>query len=478
MRILKNKWSNVPIAVKVSAAYAICSVLQRSVSFFTLPIFTRLLTTEQYGLYTIYQSWSSILAIFITLNLAFGSFSTAMIKFEGDREGYLSAVQGVCLALTLFFLIVYLPFHGLWNKVFELSTSLILLMIFELLSTTAIQLWSGKKRFEYKYRSVIAVTLLTSVLGPILAYVLVINTNNKGEARIFGYAIINILIGGFFFIFNSIKGKKLLNKEYWKYALGFNIPLLAYYLSQVIFNQSDRIMISHMVGTDKAAIYGVAYTLGTVLIFILNAINNAYVPWLYEKMKTGRQEDNRRVSIGIALLLGILLQGVIWYAPEIITILASDKYTEAVPVVAPVAISILLLFYAQLFINVEFYYEEKRRLVWASIGAALINLILNWFFIQWLGFIAAAYTTLVSYILFVVANQRSMRKVLADRKIEDNAYDYRCLLLIFVGMCAVAELGIALYAMPIIRIVITAVALAVMLAMKNYFLKILMKIKR
>ena len=117
----------------------------------------------------------------------------------------------------------------------------------------------GRNRFEFKYKSVVAITLLTSILSPVLAFVLVSCTEEKGFARIMGYVSINVIVGLIVFIQNTKRGKKLFNKEFWKYALGFNIPLLAYYLSQVIFNQSDRIMISHMTGTGEAAMYGVAF---------------------------------------------------------------------------------------------------------------------------------------------------------------------------------------------------------------------------
>ena len=50
-RILK-KWKKVPLVIKVSVSYAICNVLQKCLSFITLPLFTRLLTTDQYGQYT------------------------------------------------------------------------------------------------------------------------------------------------------------------------------------------------------------------------------------------------------------------------------------------------------------------------------------------------------------------------------------------------------------------------------------------
>ena len=472
MEKLKAKWVQVPIAVKVSTAYAVCSILQRCLSFITLPLFTRLLTTEQYGQLTIYQSWAGILTIFLTLNLAYGSFSTAMVKFEGDRDGYISSVEGICLALTGAFLLIYLPFRGLWNRLFELPTALMCLMAVELLGTTAIQLWSGKKRFEFKYKSVVGITLGMAVASPVLAYILVTHTVEKGYARILGYSLVSVVVGGVFYIRNAVKGKKILDRKYWKYALQFNVPLLAYYLSQVVFNQSDRIMISHMVGTDKAAIYGVAYSLATILTFILNAINNSYVPWYYGKIKEGKQEENKAVSLAIALLMMVLLSGVIWFAPEIIRILAGEQYTEAVYVVPPVAISILLLFYSQLFINVEFYFEEKKKLVWASIGAAAVNVVLNVIFIKLFGFVAAAYTTLASYIVFAICNYWTMKKVLEQRGIEDNAYNYRGLAAVFAVFCGLTVVGVLLYGLLPVRILVAVIIVVALVVKRQYLISL------
>ncbi len=478
MSRLKEKWKAIPLAVKVSSAYALCSIFQRCLSFITMPLFTRLLTEEQYGQVTVYQSWQGILSILLTLNLAYGSFSTAMVKFEDDREGYISSIEGICIALSLVFCLVYLPFQKLWNKLFELPTYIMCIMVVETLGTTALLLWNGKKRFEFKYKAVVGITLAVSVLSPIIQYVLVSTHDEKGYARIIGSAAVHIVVGCFFFFWNSIKGRKMFNKKYWKYALGFNIPLLAYYLSQIIFNQSDRIMISHMVGTDKAAIYGVAYSLAMVLTFVLNAINNSYVPWYYGKIKEGRMKDNRTVSLGIAGIMALLLLGVIWFAPEIILIMAGEKYAEAVYVVPPVAISLLLLFYTQLFANVEFYYEEKKKLVWASIGAAVVNLVLNWVFIQLYGFVAAAYTTLASYIIFAFANYIAMKQVLKEHEIEDEGYNYMGLLGLLLGFGAVSAIGALCYGSLITRIIVATTALIVLFCKRRYFFELLKTIKR
>ena len=166
MAKFKKKFRQIPLTVKVSMSYAICSILQKCLSFITLPLFTRLLTTEQYGQYTIYSSWSGILMIFLTLNLAYGSFQTAMAKYDDRRNEYISSIQGICLLLSAIFLIVYLPFRKQWNILFELPTFFVLLMTSEIFFSTSTSLWMGKNRFEFKYKSVISITLLTSILSP------------------------------------------------------------------------------------------------------------------------------------------------------------------------------------------------------------------------------------------------------------------------------------------------------------------------
>ena len=474
---IKEKWNKIPLTVKVSTSYAICSILQKCLSFITLPLFTRLLTTEQYGQYTIYSSWQGILMIFLTLNLAYGSFQTAMVKFEDRRSEYITSIQGICILLSVIFLALYLPFREMWNQLFELPTLFVLIMVSEIIFTTATQLWMERNRFEFKYKSVVAITLLTSILSPVLAYVLVSCTEEKGYARIIGYASINVIVGLIVFIQNTKRGKKLFNKEFWKYALGFNIPLLAYYLSQVIFNQSDRIMISHMTGTGEAAMYGVAYNLAMILTFVLNAINGSYVPWIYGKIKKGRGIENKQISIVLIILMGLMILCVIWFAPEIILIMAGKKYEAAIYVVAPVAMSLLLLFYCQLFINVEFYYEEKKMLVYGSVGAAILNIVLNYFLIPVFGFIAAGYTTLVSYIVFALSNYYIMRLALKKRNLPDNMYDYKALLWLFIVFMIVGFVGVALYENLVVRIIVALFVLVLMILNRNKFIVELKSIK-
>jgi len=442
---IRQKFRDVPEAVKASTAYTICSIAQRCLSLITMPLFTRILTTQQYGQYGVYQAWSGILTIFLTLNLASGSFPTAMIRFEGDRRGYIAAVQNIGVMLTAVFFALYLPFRDHWNSWLGLPTPLVCVMAVEILANLATACWYSSQHFSYKYKRVVAVTLLMAVSAPIAAYILVMNSEEPGYARTVGYASVNILLGTCFFIYGAFGGKGGWNKTYWKYALSFNIPLIPYFLSQVIFNQSDRIMIDHYCGTDKAGMYGIAYTLGTVLTFVLNAVNNSYVPWLYRKIKEGKGRESRKMADGIALLLAFLLLGVIALAPEVIFVLAGKAFYEAIWVVPPVTMSLLLLFYSQLFLNISFFYEEKKMLVWGSVGAAVLNVALNAWLIPRLGFVVAGYTTLVSYVIFAFFNYCSMKSVCRKKNLRCDFYDLKTLMLIFAVFAVLTFVVMALY---------------------------------
>lgn len=465
-----NKWKNMSPTVKASTAYTVCSVLQKSISFFTMPFFYRLLTTEEYGDVTMYSSWMGMITVFITLNLAAGSFSTAMVKFEKDRDGYISSVQGINLYLLALMVIIYIPFRKTFNAFFELPTPIVLLMFAEISANNAWDLWAGKNRFEYKWKPVVAASVINALISPCLAMIIVLNTEQRGFARIVGFSSMTVIFGSFLFIRSTIRGKKLFNKEYWTYALSFNIPLIAYYLSQTIFNMSDRIMIDHLIGKSQAAIYNTAYTAAMILSFVLSAINGSYVPWFYGQLKEKKNKDNRSVSVAIALLLSLLLCGVIWFTPEFILLYAGADYAGAIYVVIPLALSMLLLFYAQLFINVEFFFERKKDLVWASIGSAIVNIVLNYFLIPIYGITAAGYTTLVSYVLFVLCNYFAMRRVLKQENREDNMYDYKLLILIFVLLCVLSAIGALLYPFLWVRIAVAVIVLALIIIKRKYFI--------
>ena len=125
----------------------------------------------------------------------------------------------------------------------------------------------------------------------------------------------------------------------------------------------------------------------------------------------------------------------------------------------------------------EFYYEEKGALVYGSIGAAVLNIILNYLFIPVFGYVAAGYTTLVSYMVFAVSNFYTLRLILKKRNLLDNMYNYKIMMLIFVIFMFCGFLGMVLYKLCFLRIVITLIVFVTVIVKRNEFIKSIKEIR-
>ena len=77
-----NKYKGFPVQVKASFWFLVCSFLQRGVSFITTPIYSRLLSTAEYGQYSVFNSWLSIITLIVSLNLSWGVYTQGLVKFD------------------------------------------------------------------------------------------------------------------------------------------------------------------------------------------------------------------------------------------------------------------------------------------------------------------------------------------------------------------------------------------------------------
>ena len=460
IRRLREKWAAFPLEAKSSMSHAVCSILQRCMKFLTLPLFTRLLTTEEYGQYTVYTSWMVLLTIFITLEMANSSFAAAMAKYPGRRDEYIAAVEEISFVLAFLFLAVYLPFQDQWNRLFHLPTGMMLVMVVEILSDFFISCWLGRNRYEYRYKTAFSVSLTIAICSPLLSLLLVLTMPYKGYARILGNSIVIFLLGAILCIRSFSGGKGRFSRDLIAFALSFNFPLIPYHLSRMICNQSDMIMIDHICGKADSGIYGVGYSLSVMLTFALDAITNSYLPWFYGRLNTDRQRENRRVSFGLSLLMAALLLVVIALAPEVIAIVAPPDYRGAIWIVPPVTMSVLLMFYAKFPINIEFYFEEKKGLLYGTVTAAVVNLILNALLIPVFGFIAAGYTTLFSYLVMAGMHVVIGKRLLRRKGIADDMFDYKALLLLLLLFAAAAFGLMLLYDHFFIRAALLLLAFA------------------
>lgn len=410
MSLLK-KYRSLPVQAKASIWFLICAFLQKGISVLTTPIFTRLLTAAEYGQFNVFNSWLSILQIFISLNLSFGVYAQGLVKFSEDRYVFSSSMQGLSSILSVFWTIIYILFHNQWNELFGLNTLQMLSMLILIWTTQIFNFWAAEQRVLYKYKKLVILTLIVSIAKPVLGILFIEVATDKVTARIISLMLVEVVCFLGLFISQMRRGHTFFNKAYWKYALLFNIPLVPHYLSQTVLNSADRIMISNMISDNAAGIYSLAYSLALIMTLFNTSLMQTISPWMFQKIKEKRVNDISSIAyITLIVIAGANLL-LIALAPEAVAFFAPEEYYDAIWVIPPVAMSVFFMYCYDLFAKFAFYYDKTVFVMIGSVIGAILNIVLNYIFIGMFGYRAAGYTTLVCYIIFSIGHYNFMNIV-------------------------------------------------------------------
>ena len=373
-------------------------------------------------------------------------------------------MQGLTLTLCCVWTVVYVVARDFWNGLFSLTTPQMLAMLLMIWTTAVFNFWAAEQRVKLSYKRLVLLTLAISIAKPALGIFLVTHAEDKVTARVLGIALVELI--GYFglFIVQMKRGKRFFHAGFWKYAVLFNLPLLPHYLSQTVLSSADRIMIRDMAGSASAGIYGLAYSLSMIMVLFNTALSQTLGPWMYQKIKDRREGDIARVAYGGLLLIAAVNILLIAVAPEAVAVFAPKSYYDAIWVIPPVAMSVYFMFAYDLFAKFEFYYEKTHFIMFASIAAAVLNVILNFIFIRIFGYYAAGYTTLCCYMVYTAGHYLFMRRVCRAHMDGARVYDLRILLGITAGFMALGFLLLFTYRMRPLRYAFLAVALIAILA--------------
>ena len=410
---LLNKYKNLSLPVKASIAFVLCSFFQRGISTVTTPIFTRLLTTAEFGYYNIFNSWLEIVGVFSTLKLSGSVFTQALVKFDNRRDELTASTAGLGTVVTVIVTGIYLLFRGFFNNLMDTTTMIMICIFLASWSTLMFELWAVQLRVQYKYVPLVALTVISSILKPVAGIFAILCTDHyKAEARIISLVAVEIVVYSWLFILFMKRGRTFFNKNLWKYSLSLNIPLIPHYLTRVILNQSDRLMIKSMDSYDAAGIYGLAHSLAWLLTLITSSLMNTLNPWFFQKIRENNTKRLGPLSYAVIALVGVCGLAVTAVSPEIVRFFAPKDYYEAIWLIPPLVASVFFMFIYNIFAVFEYYYEKSSFLMIASTVGGVLNIVLNYFFIKKFGYMAAGYTTLGCYIFYAVAHYICMKIII------------------------------------------------------------------
>ncbi len=459
----RNRWRAMSPVAKSSMAMVFAKFFQKGLSMISGPVFTRIMPTSEYGIISTFTSWQSVLYIIATLNMASGVFNNGMIDFKKDRESFTYSIMCLAGLCTFVCMGIYFLFYRWLNPLFDMPDSLMVVMLLYFLFTPAYNYWMGRQRFEYKYKAITAVILLTSILslGLSVICVLMASEHNKAVTKVITTESVSIGIGVFFLVTTIMKAKGKIKLAYWKYAIAFNLPLIPHYLSMYVLSSSDRIMISKLINTSATAIYNVAYTVAGIMLIFWNAVDSSYAPWIYQQMERKNYKSIQARGNQVLLFFAALTILCTLFAPEIICILAPKSYYSGIYVIPPVAAGVFFTACYSLYMRLELYLKKTKIVMAATCSAAVLNLVLNYIFIPEFGFIAAGYTTLVCYALLAFFHYCNIKHLKYE-----NAYDNKRILGLSCLVILITVIISEIYSHRIIRYILI-LAFGVMMIIKR-----------
>lgn len=447
MRVI-DRFHKASPAAKASMALLLSNLILKGLSMISGPIFTRIMSSEQYGIVSNFTTWQGLLGTVITLNLAAGVFNNGMLEFKEDRDSFQMSLVSISTVMAILFLGAYCLFPEQLCSLLDVNKPLCLLMFFYFLFIPVYGYWSARQRYEFQYKTLFLLSVGSAVVSLIASVIAVLlaPASQASTVKIVVSELPNIILGLFFYIYIAYKSKLSIKVKYVGYALKFNLPLIPHYLSMYVLSSSDRVMITKIVSKTATAIYSVSYTVGMVINILWQSIEASMAPWIYEKLNANDKESVRKRTFQILAIFMVACVLSCLFAPEIIWVLAPAEYYSGIYVIPSIAASSFFIAAYGIYMRIELYHKKTMFAMMATTMAAALNLLLNLIFIKKYGFTAAGYTTLVCYAFLTLFHYLNIRKQGFDDCIDNK----RVLMLsVIVVLCS---FGINfLYTMPILR---------------------------
>lgn len=462
-------------ALKSGIWYTAASFITKSIGFITTPIFARLLTKNEVGLYSNYASWLNTIMVLATLNLG-ASFISARFDFKDDFDGYISSTLVLSSVVTCIWAAIINLFPKFVSSFTGVEIQYLNVMIVYLLLFAAVDMFQARERYYYGYKKTVFIGLSIALSTAFLSVYLVTSLNDRLLGRIVGSAIPTILIGLVLYAILIYRGRSV-NIKYWKYALPISLPYVPHVLSLSLLNAMDKMMITKQCGADDNALYSIVYSCGAIITILVTSLNSAFSPWLGEKLNQNRLEEIRKISKYYVAIFIYAACGVMLISPELLYYMGGEQYMEALYVMPPIELGCVCQFLYTMYVNIEQFKKKTVGMAIASMIAALSNFILNYIFIPQYGYVAAAYTTLASYLVLLFIHMFIVKRLGLIK-----AYSGKVVAVVILFMSGYTVIIHLLFKAAIVRYLVIALyalaSLAVAYKFKDKIIKILKEKKK
>ena len=372
-----------------------------------LPILTKTLGAESYGIWTLILATVSLLMPLALLQLGFAM--TRFLAAEKDKakisKGFYSIFAASSFTAFVLSLLIFILAEPLAVAVFggadaayfvKLAALLVLLMT---LDQVIIEYFVAFRQME-RY----AVFMILQTVGEVLLIGYLVLSGYGLFGAIVSLLIVKALIfaAGFLVVGREVRISKP-SLSVIKSYLPFSLPLIPTTLCIWIVNLSDRYVIGYFMNIEAVGIYSAAYGLGSLVAFFFAPIGVVLLPTitnLYENNKIQELKTHLKYSLKFFLMLAIpSLFGLSILSKSLLRTLTTSEFVSGYMIVPPVALA-TILFYCTPFYTTTLYLFKRTKIVGlVYLISASSNMVMNIILVPIIGILGAAVSTLITFMI-------------------------------------------------------------------------------
>jgi len=412
-----------------TAIYGLPTIVGRLLNYFLVPLYTRVFTTDEYGVVTELYAYVAFLMVILTYGM-----ETAFFRFSQKHENKDEVYQTSALSLiisSMFFIVITIMFALPISRAMGYASNSEYIVWFALIlgldAVTSIPFALLRIQNKAKRFAIIKSVNITLQIGLNLFFILLCPCLTKNVDNVFihnillfiyspdigvGYIFISNLfasIATFFLLSPELeKIKWKINKELWKQMFYYAFPIMIWGMAGIVNETFDRILLKHLIPADQnpmsqLGIYGACYKVAIIMTLFIQTFKFAAEPFFFaqEGKKEAKQiyADVMKYFVIICTIIFVVVTVFI----DFVILFVGKDFRVGINVVPILLLANLFL---GIFYNLSIWYkitDQTRFGAYISLIGAAITLLLNFLLVPVYGYMGAAWATLICYfsIMFI-----------------------------------------------------------------------------
>lgn len=380
------------------------------------PIYTRLLTKDDYGIIEIFVTWNMFMSVVITLGLP-----TALQRFywevkddpERKRET-IGTLHGLMLGAAAVYAIALLPFrHAFLNafnapatppEIFYESIALVVLTSFFTFVQTLHQ--AALRKYYFAAVSVLNFAIVT-VLGFFLVYVW-----GQGVVGFFRASVVALVVSCVAGLFTTTEVFALaLNRSLGRQLLSYSMPFIGVFFLFQSSNVLDRFLVTRFLSLEAAGVFSVANKIAGLLSFAISSFSLAWFPYAMQiKESSSAKRVYAEMFLYYVAVATLLVNAIAMFRTEIISVFA-PAYSAANHTIAVLCLCYIVagsVYVLTLGLHIT---EQTRHMIWPGVTSVAVNVVASVALVQVVGLEGIAYGSLLGSLVWVVLQVRKAQRL-------------------------------------------------------------------